>query len=84
MYKRQLIEINIVDPRPQDRAVSAVVLADWGKIEKNKDIMKPITQDLKRTIKEKGIDAIIIAGDIGYDLDSNNGSTYQEFLEMIE
>jgi hypothetical protein len=46
--------------------------------------MKPITKDLKRTIKEKGIDAIIIAGDIAYDLDSNNGSTYQEFLEMIE
>ena len=73
VYKRQWIELNIVDPRPSDRSVSAVVLADWGKIDKNKDIMKPITQDLKRTIKQKDIDAIIIAGDIAYDLDSNNG-----------
>lgn len=30
-----------------------------------------------------GIDGIIVNGDIAYDLDSNNGTNYEEFLNIL-
>jgi hypothetical protein len=68
--------VKLIDPLRKDRDINMIVLADWGTIEANINIMTPITKDLKRVIEEKEINGILIAGDIAYDLDSNNGTTY--------
>jgi 3',5'-cyclic AMP phosphodiesterase CpdA len=30
------------------------------------------------------VDAVLINGDVAYDLDTNNGSNYEEFLNLLE
>lgn len=46
--------------------------------------MKSITDDLKRAIRQKGINAVIVAGDIAYDLDSFDGKVYEDFLILMQ
>jgi metallophosphoesterase superfamily enzyme len=46
--------------------------------------MIPITNDLKRVLREEEVHAILINGDISYDLDTNNGTNYEEFLQLLE
>ncbi len=60
-----------------------VALADWG-IVKNSSKITPIVDDLKKIIHEKEIHVIIINGDVAYDLDSNNGTNYEDFLFFLE
>ena len=38
--------------------------------------MTPIVDDLRRMISTSRINAIVVAGDIAYDLDSQNGAIY--------
>lgn len=83
-HKYSWVETALIDPRPKNRAVRVVALADWGTIKKNIDIMIPITNDLKRVLREQEIHAVLIDGDVAYDLDTNNGSNYQDFLTLLE
>ena len=83
-FKENWISVKLLDPRPKDRDIRMVVLSDWGTIEANINIMTPITNDLKRVMREKDVSAIMIAGDIAYDLDSNNGTTYENFLTLMQ
>jgi metallophosphoesterase superfamily enzyme len=45
--------------------------------------MTPIVESLKRIIVEKKISAIVITGDIAYDLDTNSGINYVNFINYI-
>lgn len=45
--------------------------------------MTPIAESLKRIIVEKKISAIIVTGDIAYDLDTNSGLNYVNFINYI-
>lgn len=82
-YREEWVEVKLANPTSKDRELSIVVLADWGAIEENIKVLTPITESLKRTIREKDISAIVIDGDIAYDLDSNNGSNYEKFLNLM-
>jgi hypothetical protein len=49
-HRLSWVETSLVDPRPKNRDVRVVALADWGTIKKNIDIMTPITNDLNRVL----------------------------------
>ena len=83
-HKLSWVETSLTDPRAKNRDVRVVALADWGTIKKNIDIMTPIANDLKRVLHEHKIDALLIDGDVAYDLDTNNGSNYEDFLFLLE
>ncbi len=52
-----------------------ITFADWGVIQSGR--MTPIVDDMRVMIAAERINAIIIAGDIAYDLDSKNGIIYE-------
>lgn len=83
-HKNSWVDLELIDPTPKDRTVRVVALADWGNIENNIGYMTPILDDLKTVIQDKQINALMIAGDIAYDLDSNYGDVYETFLQLLE
>ncbi len=42
----------LIDPRPKNKEVKLIALADWGNIKANINIMTPITNDLKKVLRE--------------------------------
>jgi hypothetical protein len=55
--------------------VKVIAFADWGVVQSG--AMTPIVDDMRVMIATERINAVIIAGDIAYDLDSNNGTIYE-------
>jgi len=83
-HKFAWVQVFLSDPRNKNRAMQLAALADWGPIKKNIGVMTPIIDDLNRVLKEKDIDVVLINGDVAYDLDSNNGTNYEDFLLTLE
>ncbi len=81
-FREQWIDIKLIDPSVASRSLKMVVLADWGTIET--DVMTPITDHLKRYLRNTEVNAVMIAGDIAYDLDSFNGRVYEDFLGLMQ
>ena len=70
------IETSLKDPRPEDKEFSFIVLGDWGPLKERKGEYTNIMPYLQKEIKDKKSDAIIVMGDIAYDLDFFNGEQY--------
>lgn len=60
-----------------------VFLADWGELHEKLNTYKSINKSLDKVRNESQIHGVIINGDIGYDLDSNNGTNYEEILALV-
>ena len=60
-----------------------IVLADWSEIHEELHAYKSINQTLDKLRQEEKPDGIMINGDIAYDLDTNNGTNYESFLNML-
>lgn len=73
-YKEEWIGVEITNPTSKHQDVNVAVIADWGPILAKP--LVPITDYLKRVIAERAVTAVIINGDIAYDLDSNKGANY--------
>lgn len=59
-------------------------MADWGELIEERDIYAPLEDLFDRQMATgANIDALIILGDVAYDLDSNNGSNYEGFIRML-
>lgn len=83
-HKNSWTDVKLIDPRPKNRDTKVIALADWGDIKKNIGVMTPITNDLNKMLREEEIHLFVIDGDISYDLDTNNGTNYEEFLQLLE
>lgn len=59
------------------------MLADWSKIENNLYKYTPIDEMMLKIKAAEKINGLIILGDIGYDLDTNNCLNYEKFLVML-
>lgn len=55
-------------------------MGDWGVIKKQEYL--PIGPALEKVMGQFDFKLLLLAGDIAYDLDSNNGTNYVEFLKM--
>jgi hypothetical protein len=61
-----------------------VTLADWGYMRSLNKKYRPLTESLDYLLKNaKDIKGIYINGDIAYDLDSDQGERYDDFVRMI-
>lgn len=70
----------------EDQEIKMIVLGDWGYLQEKKEekSYQPLTESFDRLIdSEIEIDAIYIGGDVAYDLDSNEGKNYEDFLKML-
>jgi hypothetical protein len=70
----------------EDQEIKMIVLGDWGYLrkKKKKKSYRPLTESFDLLIDSKiDIDAIYIGGDVAYDLDSNEGKNYEDFLKML-
>ena len=74
----------MLDPRSEETYFNVAVIADWAKMIVNPFGLDDVVPYLKSEIESRKIDALLIAGDIGYDLHSNNGVNYEDFLTMVE
>lgn len=63
--------------------MSLFVLADWSHLDKNANRYRPIDALLQQVARQQEIDAMLVIGDVGYDLDTNNCRNYEEFLVML-
>ena len=76
-----MIKIRLPD---EEDIFKMIVLADWGFLNKKKHIYDPLTSSFDYIIERRiRIDAVNINGDIAYDLDSNEGVDYEQFLRML-
>ena len=58
-------------------------MADWGELHTKVNEYQSLNQSLDNIRSKLDIHGVIINGDIGYDLDSNNGTNYEEILALI-
>ena len=63
--------------------MTLINLADWSKIEANSYKYTPVDDLMRETQGREEVNGLVINGDIGYDLDSNNCSNYEKFLVML-
>ena len=81
--KQKNIDVTLLDPTSKDEDVNVAIFADWSPLTTSLNKMTSIDNSLKRIIIEKRISVIVINGDIAYDLDSNNGIDYVNFLNYL-
>lgn len=61
-----------------------ISLADWSYLREYRTKYKPLDESFDYLLKtDNSIRAIFINGDVAYDLQSNNGRNYEDFLNMI-
>jgi hypothetical protein len=59
-------------------------VADWSYLRDLKDKYKPLDKSFEYLLNnDKNIYALFINGDMAYDLQSNKGRNYEDFLNMI-
>ena len=64
--------------------LKVVVLADWSFMKQKQNIHHSLKKSFEYLItNDIRVNAININGDIAYDLDSNEGENYEEFLKML-
>ena len=74
MWVEHWVSLTPVDPHEEDDPINILVLGDWGPIRDKYFI--PIFDSLKKVRESIKLDLFIVLGDIGYDLDSYNGTYY--------
>ena len=74
--------MNMPDPSNHNGAMNIVVLADWGPSYNTG--FTPVHETMKKVMNQKKLHLIIVVGDIAYDLNSQGGKRYIEFLEFVE
>lgn len=60
-----------------------MTLADWGYLIKKKGIYDSLDSSMDYLLKNDHLDLLYINGDIAYDLSSNEGKNYEDFLAML-
>ena len=61
-----------------------IVLSDWAFLKEKRNKYDSLSKSFDYLIQNNiKIDAININGDIAYDLDSNGGQNYEDFLAML-
>ncbi len=78
----QYVNMNIIDPVTVATPIRILTLADWGVITTTG--FTPIAESLRQVMTIYKFDLMMVDGDIAYDLDTNNGTQYIGFLQMIE
>lgn len=60
------------------------MLGDWGYLQTQSALYSSLEGKFNELLQSGDIiDAILILGDVAYDLDSNNGLNYEYFIRMI-
>ena len=65
----------------KNRKVNLIVLADWSFLETDK--YQPLDKIFNSLQSDKEINGMLINGDIGYDLWTNNCQNYEKFIVML-
>jgi metallophosphoesterase superfamily enzyme len=74
--------MNVIDPVGAINPTNILVLADWGVIRTTG--FTPIFESLRNVMTNKSFKLMMINGDIAYNLDTNYGNNYMDFLKMAE
>jgi metallophosphoesterase superfamily enzyme len=65
-----------------EETIKIICIADWGVM--NEKPYDPLEKAFDSVLKsDLDIDALYISGDIAYNLDSNEGKNYEEFIRML-
>jgi len=62
--------VSIRDPK-DERELKVLHVADWGNVGKYITTRKPIIDTLVQLINEQNVEAVILNGDIGYEINTN-------------
>jgi len=65
----------------KNRKINLIVLADWSFLETDK--YQPLDKIFNSLQSDKEINGMLINGDIGYDLWTNNCQNYEKFIVML-
>ena len=75
---------NIKAKIPTGNKIKMINLADWSYLVLKKGEYDPLDDSFDQLLNSNvQIDVLYINGDIAYDLDSNNGRNYEEFIVML-
>lgn len=82
-FSKDFIAVTIADVTNEERKMSLIVLADWSHLDNNKDRYVPLDGLFASVMAKQEINGLMIGGDVGYDLDSNNCTNYEKFMVML-
>ena len=66
-----------------DQSIRMVVLADWSFLITKVGIYDRLDASMNYLLENEKIDLLYVNGDIAYDLSSNSGKNYEDFLNML-
>lgn len=81
-FSEEFIQTSIIHPNTTSE-VKMIILADWNQIHEKIAEFKSINETFDTILQSESPNGIMINGDIAYDLDSNNGTNYEEFLTLL-
>jgi predicted MPP superfamily phosphohydrolase len=82
-FSVDFIPVSITDVTDSKRKINLITLADWSALDKNKDKYAPLDGLFASVMEKQEINGVMIGGDVGYDLDTNNCLNYESFLVML-
>jgi predicted MPP superfamily phosphohydrolase len=82
-FFKDFISVTIADVTNVSRKMTIIALADWSPLDKNNGKYVPLDGLFASVIRNQEINGLMIGGDVGYDLDSNNCLNYERFLVML-
>lgn len=82
-FSQEFIPVTIADVTNVNRKINLITLADWSHLEKNIGKYVPLDDLLDTVMAKQEINGLMIGGDVGYDLDTNNCLNYESFLVML-
>lgn len=82
-FSKDFIPVTIADVTNEKRKIRLIALADWSHLDNN--IGKYVSLDnlFHSVMGKQEINGLMIGGDVGYDLDTNNCLNYEKFLVML-
>lgn len=75
-YSNDQIQTSIFDPEDTNQQLKMISLADWSDLKEKLGIYISLNSSLDQIRVKNKIDGLLIDGDIGYDLDTNNCQNY--------
>lgn len=82
-FSQDFISVTVADVTNGKRKMNMIVLADWSHLDKNKGKYVALDNLLTSVIGRQEINGLMIGGDVGYDLDTNNCTNYERFMVML-
>jgi predicted MPP superfamily phosphohydrolase len=82
-FSVEFIPVTIADVTDSRRKINIIALADWSSLDKNKDKYVPLDALFASVTEKQEINGLMIGGDVGYDLDTNNCLNYEKFMVML-